>query len=39
MDKISDAVSEALEKAFELAKSQKNPYVSENHFLKCLLEN
>ncbi|EGK69344.1 putative ClpB ATPase stress response protein [Chlamydia abortus LLG] len=39
MDKISDAVSEALEKAFELAKSQKNSYVSENHFLKCLLEN
>ncbi|BAE81150.1 ATP-dependent Clp endopeptidase ATP-binding chain B [Chlamydia felis Fe/C-56] len=39
MDKISDAVSEALEKAFELAKSAKNPYVSENHFLKCLLEN
>lgn len=39
MDKISDAVSEALEKAFELAQSQKNPYVSENHFLKCLLEN
>ncbi|AFS24792.1 ATP-dependent Clp protease ATP-binding subunit [Chlamydia psittaci] len=39
MDKISDAVSEALEKAFELAKSQKNPYVSENHFLKYLLEN
>lgn len=39
MDKISDAVSEALEKAFELAQSAKNPYVSENHFLKCLLEN
>ncbi|WP_348662702.1 ATP-dependent Clp protease ATP-binding subunit [Chlamydia vaughanii] len=39
MDKISDAVSEALEKAFELAKSLKNPYVGENHFLKCLLEN
>lgn len=39
MDKISDAVSEALEKAFELAKSKRNPYVSENHFLKCLLGN
>lgn len=39
MEKFSDAVSEALEKAFELAKSSKHTYVTENHLLLALLEN
>lgn len=39
MEKFSDAVSEALEKAFELAKNSKHSYVTENHLLKSLLQN
>ncbi len=39
MEKFSDAVSEALEKAFELAKDAKHSYVTENHLLKSLLQN
>ncbi|ETF37252.1 ATP-dependent Clp protease, subunit B [Chlamydia pecorum] len=39
MDKISDAVREALEKALEYAQSQHHVYVTENHLLKFLLEN
>lgn len=39
MNKISDAVQEALEKAFELAIQRKNPYVAENHLLKSILDN
>ena len=39
MEKFSDAVSEALEKAFELARDSKHSYVTENHLLKNLLQN
>ncbi|ANH78924.1 ATP-dependent Clp protease ATP-binding subunit [Candidatus Chlamydia sanziniae] len=39
MDKFSDAINEALEKAFEVAKSSRHTYVIENHLLLCLLEN
>ncbi|WP_201457161.1 ATP-dependent Clp protease ATP-binding subunit, partial [Chlamydia sp. 17-3921] len=39
MNKMSDAVREALEQAFILAQSKKHTSVTENHFLKYLLEN
>lgn len=39
MDAVSDAVNEAVEKAFDFAKKAKHAYVTENHLLKFLLEN
>lgn len=39
MDKVSDAVNEALEKSLEFARSERHAYVTENHLLKFLLEN